>query len=98
MQLVGIVNITQDSFSDGGAGVPMAVDSYRAETQRFAAARGVAYLNDIQGFPDPSRYEQLAELSCRLVVMHSVQGSGPATKVWTDPREIWARIERFFDE
>ena len=76
-------------------GIPVSVDSFQAETQRFAAAHGAAYLNDIQGFPDPSRYEELAGLPCRLVVMHSVQRHGPATRVLTDPRSIWSGIERF---
>jgi dihydropteroate synthase type 2 len=152
-RLVGIVNITRDSFSDGGRylaaadalaqarrlraagadiielgpasshpdaeqvtvaeemdrlagaldqlvadGIPVAVDSFRAETQRFAAARGAAYLNDIQGFPDRARYEELARLSTRLVVMHSVQRLGPATRVMTDPRSIWPEIDRYFDQ
>lgn len=152
-RLVGIVNITTDSFSDGGRfltpeaaiaqarslraagadivelgpasshpdaeqvsaaeeihrladvidqliadGIPVAVDSFRAETQRYAAARGAAYLNDIQGFPDQDRYEELAGLSCGLVVMHSVQRRGPATRRVTDPRAIWPEVEQFFAE
>ncbi|WP_020386489.1 dihydropteroate synthase [Kribbella catacumbae] len=150
-RLVGIVNITTDSFSDGGRflnpeaaiahawslraagadivelgpasshpdaeqvsaaeeirrladvidqlvddGIPVAVDSFRAETQRYAAARGAAYLNDIQGFPHHDRYEELAGLSCDLVVMHSVQRRGPATRTVTDPRTIWPEVEQFF--
>ena len=47
---------------DGLDGIPWGVDSYHPETQRFAAARGAAYLNDIQGFPDPRRYDELAGL------------------------------------
>lgn len=152
-QLVGIVNITEDSFSDGGrwlaaedalaharrlwsAGadiielgpaashpgaarvtaeqerlrlapvmerltaekIPVSVDSLLAETQRFAFAHGAAYLNDIQGFPDPGVRETLAAADCRLIVMHSVQRKGPATKVVTDPVVTWAGIERFFGE
>ncbi len=152
-RLVGIVNLTKDSFSDGGCflaaadalaharrltaagadvielgpasshpdaervttaeesarlvevldqlvadAVPVAVDSFHSETQRFAAAHGAAYLNDIQGFPDPSRYEELAGLSCRLVVMHSVQRRGPATRVVTDSRSVWSEIDRYFDQ
>lgn len=152
-RLVGIVNITEDSFSDGGsflaaedavahawrlrsagadiielgpaashpdaeevtadeemsrladvidplvaAGIPVSVDSLLPETQIFAAARGAAYLNDIQGFPDASRYAELAETRCRFIVMHSVQRRGPATKVATDPETVWAAIERFFVE
>lgn len=149
--VVGIVNVTRDSFSDGGRylatgdaiaharelheagadlvelgpasshpdaervspgeeiarlagvidgldGVAWGVDSYRPETQRYAAARGAAYLNDIQGFPDPRRYDELAALDCKLVVMHSVQRRGPATKVRTDARGIWSCIEYYFDE
>lgn len=151
--LVGIVNITADSFSDGSrfldaedaltharqlrlAGadiielgpaashpgaqqvtaaeeirrltgvldrlvaddVPVSVDSFLPETQRFAAAQGAAYVNDIQGFSDPIQYEELAAAACRLVVMHSVQRIGPATKMTTDPTVVWKGIEEFFDE
>ncbi len=150
-RIVGIVNMTRDSFSDGGrylapedalthawrlrsagadiielgpaashpsaarvsaaeerrrlapvirwltaAGVPVSVDSLLPDTHRFAVASGAAYLNDIQGFPDPGRYRELAAAGCRLIVMHSVQRSGPATKVPTGPEEAWAGIERFF--
>lgn len=149
--VVGIVNITEDSFSDGGRylaakdavaharlqrsegadvielgpaashpgarrvtaqeerrrlapvmeqlaadGVPLAVDSFLPDTHRLAIASGAGYLNDIQGFPDPARYQELAAASCRLVVMHSVQPEGPATKVVTEPATIWPRIDRFF--
>ncbi|WP_052183742.1 dihydropteroate synthase [Streptomyces sp. 303MFCol5.2] len=151
--LVGIVNITADSFSDGsrfltaraavtharrlrsdgadvielgpaashpGArrvtadeeigrladvidqlvaeGVPVSVDSFRPATQRFAAARGALYLNDIQGFAEPAGYEELAASGCRLVVMHSVQRRGPATEIRTDPTEVCRGIEEFFAE
>ena len=150
-RIVGIVNMTRDSFSDGGrylapedalthawrlrsagadiielgpaashpsaarvsaaeerrrlapvirwltaAGVPVSVDSLLPDTHRFAVASGAAYLNDVQGFPDPGRYRELAAAGCRLIVMHSVQRSGPATKVPTSPEEAWAGIERFF--
>jgi dihydropteroate synthase type 2 len=149
--VVGIVNITEDSFSDGGrylaaedaiaharrlhaggadvielgpssshpdaakvapeqeiarlapvmealADLPLAVDSYHPATQQYAVAHGATYLNDIQGFPDPGRYDELAGYACRLVVMHSIQRLGPATKVHTDPQAIWPAIEQFFDE
>jgi dihydropteroate synthase len=152
-QIVGIVNITEDSFSDGGrylaaedavahacelrsAGadivelgpaashpdsmrvsadqerlrlapviehltarqIPVSVDSYLPETQRYAIACGAAYLNDIQGFPETQSYAALADADCGLVVMHSVQRTGPATKVATDPAAIWTGIDRFFTE
>jgi len=152
-KIIGIVNITEDSFSDGGLyldpgdalaharalsaegadvielgpasshpdaapvtaeeecrrlapvieqlvadGVRVSVDSFLPETQRFALARGAAYLNDIQGFPDPAQYAHLAAADCHLIVMHSVQLRDPATLVSTDPKAIVGRIERFFAE
>jgi len=157
-RLVGIVNITADSFSDGGrfldppaaiaqarrlaaggadivelgaaasnvaanpvsaaeeirrldpvlaalagTATPLAVDTSQPETQRFALARGVSYLNDIRGFPDPSVYPDLAAGDCRLVVMHAVTGeggeeAGRARRVDLGPDEVWRRIEGFFAE
>jgi len=151
--LFGIVNITEDSFSDGGcyldpsdaiaharalvaagaqvidlgaaasnldaqpvsaaeevrrldlvisaltaAGTQISVDSFLPEVQRFAIARDVAFLNDIQGFPDPSFYPELAAARCRLVVMHAVQGRGRAQRVELAAEEVWGRIYDFFGE
>jgi dihydropteroate synthase type 2 len=152
-RLVGIVNITADSFSDGGrfldpaaalaharrlaatgadivelgaaasnvaagpvspdeeirrldpvlgalaeSGTALAVDSYSPQTQRFALARGVAYLNDIRGFPDPAVYPALAAASSRLVVMHAAGGVGRAEPLDLDPAEVWRRVLAFFAE
>lgn len=152
-RLVGIVNITADSFSDGGrfldpaaaiaqarrlaadgadivefgaaasnvsanpvapdeeirrldpviaafegSGTPLAIDTSQPATQRFALSRGVAYLNDIRGFPDPSMYRDLAAEECRLVVMHAVESEGRAQQVDLGPGEVWRRIEKFFTE
>ncbi|TPV93386.1 MAG: dihydropteroate synthase [Myxococcales bacterium FL481] len=151
--LFGIVNVTEDSFSDGGRyldpqraiaqaralveagakvidlgpasshpaarhvgpeeeirrlapvidvlaneGVTLSVDSYEVETQRYALSRGVAYLNDVAGFPAPSLYPELARSDAQLVVMHSVQGEGPATVVETVADTIWRRVLAFFDQ
>ena len=151
--LVGIVNITEDSFSDGGhyldpaaaiaearrlvAGgadivelgaaasnvaakpvapvdeihrlepviaslaadhIPLSVDSFQPETQRFTLARGVDYLNDIQGFPDPAIYPDLAAASCRLIVMHAAQERGRAQRLDLGAEEVWQRIDAFFAE
>jgi dihydropteroate synthase type 2 len=151
--LFGIVNIAEDSFSDGGQyldppdaigharalvaagaqvidlgaaasnvdarpvsaaeeirrldpviaalaaeGTPISVDSFLPEVQRFALSKGVAFLNDIQGFPDPSEYRELAAASCRLVVMHAVQGRGRARRVELPADEVWERIHYFFVE
>jgi dihydropteroate synthase len=150
-RIVGIVNITEDSFSDGGRyldpaaaiahaaalradgadiielgpaashpdsapvtaaqeqqrlapvleqltadGIPVSVDTFQPETQQFAIARGVGYVNDIHGFSDPGIYPVLAGSGCRLIVMHAVQPAGPATKVATDAAAVWSGIGRFF--
>jgi dihydropteroate synthase type 2 len=150
-KLFGILNITEDSFSDGGRyldpsaalaaaqglaaagadvvdlgaaasnitakpvapdeelhrlvpvvaalqqdGIAVSVDSFAIETQRFALRMGVDFLNDIQGFPDPSLYPELAASSSRLVVMHAVQGRGRAQRVPVAASEIWQRVESFF--
>jgi dihydropteroate synthase type 2 len=149
--IVGIVNITQDSFSDGGHyldpaaaleharrlradgadiielgpaashpdsvpvtaaeeqrrlapvleqlaadGIPVAVDSFQPQTQRFAISAGAAFLNDIQGFGTPAMYPVLAASRCRLIVMHCVQPTAPATRAVTDQATVWAGISWFF--
>ncbi len=149
--IFGILNITEDSFSDGGRyldtgaaiaharalvaggaavvdlgaaasnidarpvgpaeeirrlnpviaalaadGTPVSVDSFVPEVQRFAIARGVDFLNDIQGFPDPTLYPELAAAKCRLVVMHAVQGRGRAQRLELSADAVWDRIREFF--
>lgn len=78
-------------------GIPVSVDSYRPETQAWALARGVAWLNDIRGFPDASLYPALARSDCRLVVMHSIQ-RGPATRQAASPDAVLAGMREFFAE
>jgi dihydropteroate synthase type 2 len=151
-RIAGIVNLSEDSFSDGGlhldprralararelvtagadlidlgpastrpgakpvspreeisrlepvvdellaGGVTLSIDTFQPETQLWALARGVALLNDVQGFPHPEVYPALAGGSCALVVMHSVQRLGPATRVETDTARVVRGIAEFFD-
>jgi dihydropteroate synthase type 2 len=79
-------------------GRSVSVDSFAPEVQRWALERGVAMLNDIQGFPDPSRLPGLARSEARLVVMHAVQDRGKATRVTTDPATIVERVVAFLEE
>src|SRR5947208_1959112 len=81
-----------------GTGAAVSVDTSEPETQRFALARGVAYLNDIRGFRDPSVYPDLAAGHCRLVVMHAVAGEARAESLDLGANEVWQRIEAFFAE
>ena len=151
-KLFGILNITEDSFSDGGrflapeaalqharelladgadildlggassnpesAGVEpdveigrlapvvaahrdridkLSIDTFSLPVQRWALERGVGYLNDIQGFPHPEFYPELAASRAKLIVMHSVQGIGRATRIEVAPTEIVNRVRAFFD-
>jgi dihydropteroate synthase type 2 len=148
--IFGIVNVTEDSFSDGGRhldpdaalaharrlvrdgadvidlgpassrpgatpvpareeirriaglidalhadGIEVSIDSSQPETQRFGLAEGVAWLNDVRGFPDPALYEALAAHPTRLVVMHQV--AGVAARERMPPAAVLASIDRFFD-
>lgn len=150
--LVGILNLTEDSFSDGGrfltperaiehaaelmadgarlvelgpasshpdakmvsdeleisrlegvvgalveAKIPFGVDSFRTATQRWSLAVGASMLNDIQGFADEGIWDELADHSCEVVVMHSVQGRGPATRMTAEKGPILERVLAFFE-
>jgi len=150
MKILGILNITEDSFSDGGkylepsaalaharaltqdadildigaassnpdaapvapqveiarlesvlpqlqrANIPLSIDSYATEVQRWALQHNVEYLNDIHGFPDEALYPELAASRAKLIVMHSVQEGGKATPMDVPPSQIMDRIRRFF--
>ena len=76
----------------------ISVDSFRTETQRYALSCGVDYLNDIQGFSDPQFYPELAAHTAKLIVMHSVQGSGIATRDDVGVEDMIAHICAFYDE
>jgi dihydropteroate synthase type 2 len=148
VQVLGIVNITQDSFSDGGRylaaeaataharklaadgafvidlggaasnpdarliapeieiarlapvmaalkadGIAVSVDTFSPQVQRWALGEGVAYLNDIRGFPDPALYPELAASAAKLIVMHAVEG--PRVEVAAE--EVMDRVMGFFE-
>lgn len=152
-KILGIVNITDDSFSDGGRflaaedavahanrlaadgtdiidlgaassnpsskpvpaeveiarlapvvaalreeRVSISVDTFAPEVQRWSLDQDVDFLNDIQGFPFADLYPLLAKSRARLIVMHSVQGLGPATRVAVAPEVIFDRVSAFFDQ
>ena len=152
MKILGILNITSDSFSDGGKylapeaalthadalakdgadiidigaasshpdakpvapdaeiarlaavlpalkekGLSLSVDSFSLAVQRWALKQGVAYLNDIHGFPDAALYPELAKSEAKLIVMHMVQPKGVAVRTEVPSAEIFDRVTTFFD-
>lgn len=73
-------------------------DDLRMHHPNVTLKRGVGYLNDIQGFPDPALYPDIAEADCRLVVMHSAQRDGIATRTGhLRPEDALDEIVRFFE-
>lgn len=151
VEILGILNITPDSFSDGGRFVETAdaiahgmrllqdasildmgaasshpdaaavdpeleiarlgpvidafktqnarisIDSFQPRVQVFAARRGVEFINDIHGFPDPSVYPDLLAAGVKLIAMHAVQAQGIATRENVSPGLILDRVYSFFD-
>lgn len=151
--LIGIVNITDNSFSDGGRfldrhaaishadnlleagadvidlgavasnpdfiripeeleierlapvishlharGALVSVDAFRPGAQTYALERGVAFLNDIHGFPHEIIYPALAASSCRLIAMHSLHGPNHITRADIPVPDVVDAIIRFFEE
>ncbi|MEJ0042758.1 MAG: dihydropteroate synthase [Rhizomicrobium sp.] len=86
-----------DALLPGLAGIAVSIDTFSLPVQRWALAQGVAYLNDIEGFANPELYPDLAASRSKLIVMHSVQQRGPATRIHVPPGEIMDRVIRFFD-
>lgn len=52
--------------------VPVSVDTYKAETARWALAHGADIINDIKGLEAPGMAEAIAEYDAVAVIMHSV--------------------------
>ena len=75
----------------------ISVDTFKPDVQRFCLEQGVNYINDIQGFPFPEIYSELAKSNCHLILMHSVQRLGPATIVETNPAEVFDSMMQFFE-
>lgn len=79
-------------------GASISVDTFAPEVQRWALGQNIDYLNDIQGFPDAGIYPALAASRAKLIVMHSVQGRGPATRVRVPADTLMDRILAFFHQ
>ncbi|MCB1320140.1 MAG: dihydropteroate synthase [Leptospiraceae bacterium] len=76
--------------------VSISIDSYQSEVQRFVLNYPIDFLNDIQGFSDPDMYDSLAEADCRLIVMHSIQNKGRATREERSPQAVLDNVYTFF--
>jgi dihydropteroate synthase type 2 len=80
-----------------GEGKPVSVDTFAPEVQRWALSQDADYLNDVRGFPDESLYPALAASRAKLIMMFSVEGAGPATRLRVPVEELPGRMSRFFE-
>jgi len=81
----------------GNEGLSLSIDSFAPQTQLWALARRVEYLNDINGFARPEIYPDLAASWCRLIVMHGLRQFGPASREDRTPADLFGRILSFFE-
>lgn len=153
VKIIGIVNVTEDSFSDGGqflapanavarakqltldgaqivefgpasshpdaahvsdadqiarlgpifdalgdTGVAISVDATKPAVQRYALSRGAQLINDVRGFSDAAIYGDLAEATCRLVVMHALMQGETAAPRTSNPETIFDDVVQFFEQ
>ena len=153
MKIFGILNITADSFSDGGEylcpekalkkaiqlkeegadvidigaaashpdavnvssqeqiqrieplirylqekKIPISVDTFDFEVQKFVLHHNVDYLNDITGLQDKKLYPYLEKSKSKVILMHSLQKTGKADKREFSPESIIENIINFFQE
>jgi dihydropteroate synthase type 2/dihydropteroate synthase type 3 len=151
VQLAGILNITDDSFSDGGEylsfekaiqqllnlskysdvvdigavssnpkgkdisvdmeihrlkpviefalknNIPISIDTWRIETQKFCLKYDIQYLNDITGFPHKEIYPLLRDHSTKLIVMHQISYGRASINEDIEYNKISSMIFDFFD-
>ncbi len=152
MKIIGIVNVTRDSFSDGGRylapqaaveharrllaggaaiidigaesthpdaedvpaaveierlspvvaalkaeGVPVSVDTHKAEVMRAMIALGVDYINDVTALRDADAVAAVRKSEVRLIIMHSTAATARAQRQCVEAATIVARIKTFFE-
>jgi dihydropteroate synthase len=71
-------------------GVPVSIDTMKADVARWALAQGAAMVNDVWGLQrDPAMAAVVAEHGCPVVIMHNRESADPAL-------DIMAEMERYF--
>jgi dihydropteroate synthase len=73
-------------------GVPVSIDSMKAEVVRFALEQGARVANDVWGLQrDPAMAEVVASHDVPIVVMHNRQSVDPALDIVQDMLDFFAR-------
>ena len=75
-----------------GLGIPVSIDTYKAEIARRACALGAVIVNDVWGLQkDPCMADTVAELGVPVVMMHNRLTTDPVIDILDD-------IDRFFEK
>ena len=81
-----------------GLGLPVSIDTTRAEVARFALSAGASIINDVSaGRDDPAMLPLAAEARCPIVLMHML---GAPRTMQQDPhyRDVVAEVRAFLAE
>lgn len=74
------------------AGVPVSIDTYKAETARRALAAGAAIVNDVWGLQrDPDMAPVVAQSGAAVVVMHNRDSVDPNIDIVADMKRFFER-------
>jgi dihydropteroate synthase len=74
------------------AGVPVSIDTYKAETARRALGCGVAVINDIWGLQrDPEMAQAVGEAGAGVVIMHNRDSMDAELDIMDDIRRFFER-------
>ncbi len=82
-----------------GLGVPVSIDTMKAQVAEWALAQGVAILNDVWGLQrDPDMAPLAAGHGVPVVVMHNRTAADPATDIMADIEAFFARSLAIADQ
>jgi len=77
-------------------GLPVSIDTMKAEVARWALAQGAAMVNDVWGLQrDPAMAEVVAEHGCPIVIMHNRASADPALDIMAEMESFFARSLTF---
>ncbi len=75
----------------------LSIDSHQTEVQRYALKHNVGYLNDTSAFDDKDFYNELADVEAKLILMHSIQRQGYATREKMEAQAVYQQMIEFFE-
>jgi dihydropteroate synthase len=80
-----------------GSGVPLSVDTSKAEVMRAAIAAGAAIVNDVRALREPGALDAVAASDCGVVLMH-MRGEPRTMQQAPQYRDVVAEVAAFLRE